>query len=71
MVKDYRSKKRMTDNNNIDTDALPVRMDDNDIPAGRVFVPQGGRKSHRRRKGKKSRKSRSMKRRSNRRRGRR
>lgn len=55
------ARRRRYDNNNIDTDALPVRMDDNDIPAGRVFVPQGGRKSRRRRKGKKSRKSRSRK----------
>ena len=39
-----------------------------DIPLGRVFVPQGGRKSRRGRKSKKSRKSRSKKRRSNRRR---
>jgi hypothetical protein len=60
--------RRMYDNNNIDPDAVPVRMDDNAIPLGRVFVPQGGRKSRRGRKSKKSRKRRSMKRRSNRRR---
>ena len=65
------ARRRMYDNNNIDPDAVPVRMDDNAIPPGRVFVPAGGRKSRRGRKSKKSRKTRSMKRRSNRRRGRR
>lgn len=48
--------------------SVPVPMNDNDIPLGRVFVPQGGRKSRRGRKNKKSKKRRSMKRRSNRRR---
>ena len=63
-----RARRRMYDNNNIDPDAVPVRMDDNAIPLGRVFVPSGGRKSRRGRKSKKSRKTRSKKRRSNRRR---
>jgi hypothetical protein len=63
-----RARRRMYDNNNIDPDAVPVRMDDNAIPLGRVFVPAGGRKSRRGRKSKKSRKTRSKKRRSNRRR---
>ena len=51
---------RPYDNNNVDPDAVPVRMDD-DIPLGRVFVPQGGRKSRRGRKSKKSRRRRSRK----------
>jgi hypothetical protein len=54
------ARRRMYDNNNVDPDAVPVRMDD-DIPLGRVFVPQGGRKSRRGRKSKKSRKRRSRK----------
>ena len=64
-------RRRPYDNNNPDPNAPPpVHMDD-DVPLGRVFVPQGGRKSRRRRKNKKSKMRRSMKRRSNRRRGRR
>ena len=60
--------RRVYDNNNPNPNAPPpVHMDDG-VPLGRVFVPQGGRKSRRRRKNKKSRKRRSMKRRSNRRR---
>ena len=58
------ARRRMNDNNNVDQAAVPARMDDNAIPAGRVFVPSGGRKSRRGRKSKKSRKRRSMKRRS-------
>jgi len=47
---------------NIDPTSMPVRMDDNAIPAGRAFrVPSGGRKSRRGRKNKKSRKRRSRK----------
>ena len=55
------ARRRMYDNNNVDPDAVPVRMDDNAIPLGRVFVPQGGRKSRRGRKSKKSRRRRSRK----------
>jgi len=62
------ARRRINDNNNIDAAPVPVRMNDNDIPLGRVFVPAGGRKSRRGRKNKKSKKSRAMKRRSNRRR---
>jgi hypothetical protein len=59
------ARRRINENNNMDPDPVPVRMDDNAIPAGRAFrVPSGGRKSRRGRKSKKSRKSRSMKRRS-------
>ncbi len=59
------ARRRMNDNNNVDPDAVPARMNDNDIPLGRnLAVPMGGRKSRRRRKSKKSRKSRSKKRRS-------
>ena len=68
------ARRRINDNNNIDQAPVPVRMNDNDIPLGRVFVPAGGRKSRRGRKNKKSRKRRSMKRRARktmRRRGRR
>ena len=59
-----RARRRMYDNNNIDPAPVPVRMDDNAIPLGRVFVPAGGRKSRRGRKSKKSSKRRSKKRRS-------
>ena len=38
------ARRRMYDNNNIDPDAVPARMNDNAIPLGRVFVPAGGRK---------------------------
>ena len=63
------ARRRINENNNVDPVAVPARMDDNAIPAGRAFrVPSGGRKSRRGRKSKKSRKSRSRKRRSNRRR---
>ena len=65
------ARRRINDNNNMDPPAVPVRMDDNAIPPGRVFVPAGGRKSRRGRKSKKSKMRRSMKRRSNRRRRRR
>ena len=61
-----RVRRRINDNNNIDPPPVPVRMNDNAIPLGRVFVPQGGRKSRRGRKSNKSRKSRSKKRRSRR-----
>ena len=40
--------RRINDNNNVDPVAVPARMDDNAIPAGRAFrVPSGGRKSRR------------------------
>jgi hypothetical protein len=56
-------RRRPYDNNNPDPNApVPARMNDNDIPLGRVFVPQGGRKSRRGRKSKKSRKRRSRRR---------
>ena len=62
-------RRRPYDNNNPDPNApQPVRMNDNAIPPGRVFVPMGGRRSRRGRKSKKSKKRRSMKGRSNRRR---
>jgi hypothetical protein len=60
------ARRRINDNNNVDPVAVPVRMDDNAIPLGRVFVPAGGRKSRRRRKNKKSKKRRSKKTRSRR-----
>jgi len=59
-------RRRPYDNNNPDPAPVPVRMGDG-IPLGRVFVPQGGRKSRRGRKSKKSRKTHSKKRRSRRR----
>ena len=55
------ARRRMYDNDNVDPVAVPVRMNDNDIPLGRVFVPAGGRTSRRRRKNKKSRKRRARK----------
>ena len=55
------ARRRMNDNDNVDPVAVPAAMDDNAIPLGRVFVPQGGRKSRRGRKSKKSRKRRSRK----------
>jgi hypothetical protein len=56
-----RARRRPYDNNNPDPNAPPpVNMND-DVPMGRVFVPQGGRKSRRGRKSKKSRKRRSRK----------
>jgi hypothetical protein len=59
------ARRRINDNNNVDPAPVPVRMDDDAIPAGRAFrVPSGGRKSRRGRKSKKSRKRRSKKRRS-------
>lgn len=57
-----RVRRRINDNNNIDPPPVPVRMNDNAIPLGRVFVPQGGRKSRRGRKSNKSRKRRSRRR---------
>lgn len=55
-----RVRRGIYDNNNVDPDAVPVRMDDNDIPLGRAFrVPAGGRKSRRGRKSKKSKMRRS------------
>jgi hypothetical protein len=56
------ARRRPYDNNNVDQVAVPVPMDDNAIPLGRVFVPAGGRKSRRGRKSKKSRKRRSRRR---------
>ena len=54
--------RRVYDNNNPDPNAPPpMRMDD-DVPIGRVLVPQGGRKSRRGRKSKKSRRRRSHRR---------
>ena len=54
--------RRFNNNNNVDPVAVPARMDDNAIPAGRAFrVPSGGRKSRRGRKNKKSRKRRARK----------
>ena len=41
------ARRRINDNNNVDPAPVPARMDDNAIPLGRVFVPQGGRKSRR------------------------
>ncbi len=55
------ARRRMNDNDNVDPVAVPAPMDDNAIPLGRVFVPQGGRKSRRGRKSKKSRKRRARK----------
>jgi hypothetical protein len=57
LVWQEQARRRIYDNNN----PVPVRMDDNAIPLGRVFVPAGGRKSRRGRKSKKSRKMRSRK----------
>jgi hypothetical protein len=57
-----RARRGIYDNNNSDPNAPPpMRMDD-DVPIGRVLVPQGGRKSRRGRKSKKSRKRRSRRR---------
>ena len=55
-----RARRGIYDNNNVDPDAVPVPMNDNDIPLGRAFrVPAGGRKSRRGRKSKKSKMRRS------------
>jgi len=37
-----RARRRINDNDNIDPAPIPARMNDNDIPLGRVFVPAGG-----------------------------
>ena len=41
------ARRRPYDHKNVDQAPVPARMDDNAIPLGRVFVPQGGRKSRR------------------------